>query len=149
MLWACLAGLYLLVAGLEDGTEIVAAALTGMVVAALFTLLSAKSRARYSLGARSLPALLVHVPFKVIRDTWLIIYSVGNWLLRGTPIEGFIHRVPYRPTPEGDPNTRIALITAVSSIPPNTIAIGYRKGEFIMHQLVGPPVKDRDGEWPL
>lgn len=149
LLWAALAFLYLLVSGVKDKSEIIAAVASGLLVAALFTVLARKSRAHYHLNAGSLPGLLLPIPVKVIKDTSLIVFSVGKWILRGVPIEGFIHRVPYRPPQDGSSNTRIALITAVSTLPPNTIIIGYEKGEFIVHQLVGPPIKRREGELPL
>lgn len=147
--WLALAGLYLLVAGVKDETEIPAAIIAGLLLAALLAVLRMSWKGAFQIPLRELPGLLGPIPFKVLKDTGLIAAELGKSLSRGSRPEGFIVRIPFRSPGDNAAETRIALITAVSTLPPNTIVIGYEEGHLIVHQLAGPPLKRREGQWPL
>lgn len=147
--WAALAGLYLLVAGVKDKAEIPAAIIAGLLLAALPGFLRRTWKGAFQVPLRELPGLLGPVPFKVLKDTGLLASELGKSLGRGVRPEGFIVRIPFRPPADGAAETRIALVTAVSTLPPNTIVIGYEEGHLIIHQLAGPPLQRREGQWPL
>jgi multisubunit Na+/H+ antiporter MnhE subunit len=152
--WAALAGLCLLIAGAKDKTEIpvAVAVIAGLLLAALLAELRKKWRGGFRVGPGELSGLFGPLPVKVCRETWSVLAELFRSTMRGLPLEGIIIRIPYRLPAAGSADTRIALITAVSTLPPNTIVIGYEKGDnggLIVHQLAGPPVERREGPWPL
>lgn len=149
--WATLAGLYLLAAGVKDKTELAVAVAAGLLPAALLRAVRGKWKGRFEIRPGELTGLLVPVPGKVLKDTWIIFAALGNLLIRRNAVEGFFLFIPYRPPGDGNFDSRIALVTAVSTLPPNTIVIGYDepRGGLILHQLAGPAVKRREGLWPL
>jgi multisubunit Na+/H+ antiporter MnhE subunit len=86
---------------------------------------------------RGLPQL----PWQVVRDTWLLTAALWRHAT-GRPVHGSFRVVPF-PSEADDARSaaRRALVTAVTSVAPNTVVVGIEgaEGELLVHQLVPEP----------
>lgn len=144
--WLALAGLYVVLAGSLEKAELVAAALTGLVAAALSLRLRRAGGRQFRLSAPWL-RLALCTGRAVLSDT----ARVGGALARAlfAPCQGTLQRQVFTEREHSAGGAeRSALAILLGSLAPNGYVIEEQPGHLLLHRLVpAPPSLDVD--WPI
>lgn len=120
--------------------EVAAGLVAAAIAATAAELVRSQDLVRFHLDPRWLRGLS-QLPWQVLRDTWLL--TAALWRHgTGRPVQGRFRVVPF-PSEADDARSaaRRALVTAVTSVAPNTVVVGIEgaEGELLVHQLVPEP----------
>ena len=132
-----LVGLWLLFVATLAVEEVVLGLVAAALAATAADLVREEDRVPFRLR-RAWLADLGQVPGQVVRDTWLL--ALVLWRrLRGQQVRGTFRTLPFPlDADEAHAAARRALVTAVTSLAPNTYVVGIERGEgrMLLHQLV-------------
>jgi len=120
--------------------EVAAGLVAAAIAATAAELVRSQDLVRFQLDPRWLRGLS-QLPWQVLRDIWLLTAALWRHSI-GRPVHGRFRVVPF-PSEADDARSaaRRALVTAVTSVAPNTVVVGIEgaEGELLVHQLVPEP----------
>jgi multisubunit Na+/H+ antiporter MnhE subunit len=120
--------------------EVTAGLVAAAIAATAAELVRSQVLVRFHLDPRWLRSL-PQLPWQVVRDTWLLTAALWRHTT-GRPVHGRFRVVPFPSEADDDRSAaRRALVTALTSIAPNTVVVGVEggEGELLVHQLVPEP----------
>lgn len=151
--WVALIGVYLLLAGTLDLSEIVTGVIMATLTMGLVLAIRAQREGHYKAKLAWL-SRFNRLPGQVITDTALVLTALWRRLTLGDDRFGAFHTLPFYPGREKDPEdaARRALVTGAISLPPNSyvVTLDPEKETLLIHQLVpSEPPGQGDEAWPL
>jgi multisubunit Na+/H+ antiporter MnhE subunit len=132
--FALLVGLWLLLVGTRQHTEVYAGLIAAALGAGFAEILRSRGLLAYRTDPRTLVKLL-NVPWQIVFDflvlTWVLVRSVA----RGRRVEGVWLTVPYPTAPGEQGRWQRAFATTTGTATPNAIVVDLDRGEALLHAL--------------
>jgi multisubunit Na+/H+ antiporter MnhE subunit len=146
--------LFLVLAAKLTVTEVIAGLCVAVVVITSSKWIRAKARLRFRVKPGWTRLLFKRVAVKTVTDCGWVFLALWRYAIHRKPIQGRLWSIPFEPGGEDDESaSRRALVLAMVSITPNTLAIAIdrKKGVLILHQLVytGKEPGQGDQKWPI